>query len=129
MKAFGFAALLIALAAPAGAQQTQQSNQPRQDTAAGAAQDPGQGGRTTTNDATANDRTSNTPASQQNRAPQGDQGAAATPGQNDRGLGGTVDQNRAELPATASMLPVLGVFGLLSFAGAALVRRLRTREL
>ena len=128
MKAFGFAALLIALAAPAGAQQTQQSNQPRQDTAAGAAQDPGQGGRTTPNDATSNDRTSTSP-SQQNRASQGDQGAAATSGQDDRGLGGAADQNRSELPATASALPALGVFGLLSFAGAALVRRLRTREL
>ena len=128
MKAFGFVALLIALAAPAGAQQTQQSNQPRQDTAAGAAQDPGQSGRTTPNDTTANDRTSNNTASQQNRAPQADQGVAATPGQNDRGLG-AADQNRSELPATASAVPALAAFGLISFAGAVLVRRLRTREL
>jgi|SRR5688572_911511 len=129
MKAFGFAALLIALAAPAGAQQTQQSTQPRQDTAAGASQDPGQSGRTTPNDPTSNDRTSTSPTSQQNRASQGDQGAAATPGQNDRGLGGAADRNRSELPATASALPALGAFGLIAFAGGVLVRRLRTREL
>ncbi len=117
MKAIGIAAVVIALAGPAAAQQTQQGNQSGRDTTAGAAQNDQQNDRATQNDTT----------SPQNQSRQADQGAAGTAGQNDRATAGAAGQNNAELPATASPLAAIGMVGLLSLAGGTVLRRLRAQ--